>query len=364
MAHDGQGESLHVFERGIEATVQDGTGLGSGDQVQAGPRSATPGDEVLDEAGCVFLAGTGGPDKRCNILEDVVGYRNPGDEILEREDVLPANHFLEGATTTAGHAAHDVDFLLLGGIVHVDLEHEAVKLRFRQGIGAFLFEGVLGSQYEERGLESEVFAPSRNHLFLHGLKEGRLGLGRGAVDFVRQHDVGEDRSLAEHEPALPGFRVVLEEFTTRDVGRHEVRGELDPLEGEGKRFGDGADQKGFSQSGNSFQESVSAGKDGNEDLVDDLVHPHDALAQFVHDRVAGIIEFLDCGYVVDFTILIGFDDRFFCSCRQFFRGCYITGTFRRFLLLGCFFGHGLPSGELRCIVVPGGDSWASAFGAG
>ena len=51
VAHDGQGESLYVFERGIEATVQDGTGLGSGDQVQAGSRSATPGDEVLDEAG-------------------------------------------------------------------------------------------------------------------------------------------------------------------------------------------------------------------------------------------------------------------------------------------------------------------------
>ena len=87
VAHDGQGQSLHVFERGIEPTVQDGTGLGSGDQVQAGARSATPGDEVLDEAGCVFLAGTGGPDERGNILEDVVGYRNPGDEILEREDI-------------------------------------------------------------------------------------------------------------------------------------------------------------------------------------------------------------------------------------------------------------------------------------
>ena len=43
VAHHGQGESLHVLERGVEATAQDGTGLGSGDQVQAGPWTSTPG---------------------------------------------------------------------------------------------------------------------------------------------------------------------------------------------------------------------------------------------------------------------------------------------------------------------------------
>ena len=35
--------------------------------------------------------------------------------------------------------------------------------------------------------------------FVHGLQQGALGLGGGPVDLIDQHDLGEDRTLAEFE---------------------------------------------------------------------------------------------------------------------------------------------------------------------
>jgi hypothetical protein len=40
--------------------------------------------------------------------------------------------------------------------------------------------------------------------FLHGLQEGGLGLGRGAVDLVGEQQVGEDRALLEGELGVAG----------------------------------------------------------------------------------------------------------------------------------------------------------------
>jgi hypothetical protein len=65
------------------------------------------------------------------------------------------------------------------------------------------------------------------HLGLvHGLEETRLGLGRGAVDLVGEHDIREDRTGLEHELVLVG----LVDRHAEDVGRQHVRRELDPLE--------------------------------------------------------------------------------------------------------------------------------------
>ena len=46
----------------------------------------------------------------------------------------------------------------------------------------------------------------RDLVFLHGLEQGGLGFGRGAVDFVGQHDVGKDRPADKAEVPLPVAR--------------------------------------------------------------------------------------------------------------------------------------------------------------
>ena len=68
-----------------------------------------------------------------------------------------------------------------------------------EGVGAFLLDGVLGRQHEEGRVEVVGMARRRDVPLLHRLEERGLGLGRRPVDLVRQHDIGEDRTLHEAE---------------------------------------------------------------------------------------------------------------------------------------------------------------------
>ena len=58
---------------------------------------------------------------------------------------------------------------------------------------------------------------------LHGLKERRLGLGRGPIDLVGQEKGGEDG--ASHQGEIPSLEI--KDVGARDVSRHEVGRELD-----------------------------------------------------------------------------------------------------------------------------------------
>ncbi len=90
----------------------------------------------------------------------------------------------------------------------MSLKKKRSKLRFGQRIGALLVNRVLRGHDEERLGQLADFAAGRDAFFLHGFEHGRLRLGRGAVDFVRQDQVGENRARAGTEtragrPALP-----------------------------------------------------------------------------------------------------------------------------------------------------------------
>ena len=47
-------------------------------------------------------------------------------------------------------SSHNLDFFCLGGVAHIDGEHEAIQLRFRQGVGAFVLDWVLCCDHHER----------------------------------------------------------------------------------------------------------------------------------------------------------------------------------------------------------------------
>ena len=71
----------------------------------------------------------------------------------------------------------------------------------------------------------------RGHLvFLHGLQQRRLGLGRCSVDLVGQHHIGENRSLHEAERAAAGGEIFLDDLGAGDVAGHEIGRELHPIE--------------------------------------------------------------------------------------------------------------------------------------
>ena len=108
-----------------------------------------------------------------------------------------------------GRHLDDAELFLFLGIIDEDVEHEAVLLRFGQRIGAFLLDGVLRGQHEERIGQRVARAADGDLAFLHRFEQGGLRLGRRAVDLVGQNDVGEQRAVQELEqragrsPCLP-----------------------------------------------------------------------------------------------------------------------------------------------------------------
>lgn len=103
---------------------------------------------------------------------------------------------------------------------------------------------------------------------LHGLQQGGLGLGGGAVDFIRQHDVGEDRAFLEDEGFCPVH--FLEDGSARDVPGQQVRRELDAARRERQRPGEPLDQFRLAQAGQPFQQDVAARQHADEDEFNEV----------------------------------------------------------------------------------------------
>ena len=122
----------------------------------------------------------------------------------------------------AAHHFQHLELFIAAGVIHNHLEEEAVQLGFRQLVGAFLLDGVLRGQHEE-GIGQGIAALAQGHLaLLHGFQQGALHLGRCAVDFVCQNQVGKHRALLGRELAL--LRVI--NHGAQQVGGQQVRREL------------------------------------------------------------------------------------------------------------------------------------------
>jgi hypothetical protein len=93
-----------------------------------------------------------------------------------------------------------------------------------------------------------------------------LGLGRGAVDLVADHDVGEHPAGAELE--LAG--VLVEDRDAGDVGGQQVRRELDPSHGRVDAAGQRLAQLGLADAGDVLDEQVALGEQHDQGCVDDV----------------------------------------------------------------------------------------------
>jgi len=119
-------------------------------------------------------------------------------------------------------------------------------------------------------------------MLLHGLEERRLRLGRRAVDFVGQHHVREDRSRLELEERA-AVRVFLHDVRADDVGRHQVRRELNARELQVQDVGERVHEAGLADAGNAFEEHMAAGQQRRDRARHDFLVADDALSDFVRD---------------------------------------------------------------------------------
>jgi len=111
------------------------------------------------------------------------------------QDVCAGQHAGRREPVAARRARHDAHLVVFGQVRDDDVEHEAIELRFRQRVGSFELDRILGRQHEERPVEGIRAAGRRHVIFLHRLEQRRLRLGRCAVDLVGQNDLRKNRDI-------------------------------------------------------------------------------------------------------------------------------------------------------------------------
>jgi hypothetical protein len=112
-----------------------------------------------------------------------------------------------------------------------------------------------------------ALAPDRDLTLLHRLEKRALHFRRGAVDLVREEEVREDRTERGLELAV----LLVVDARANEVGGHEVRGELDPLEVALDRARDRLDREGLGQPRNALDQKVAAREQPDEDPLEHVV---------------------------------------------------------------------------------------------
>ncbi len=108
----------------------------------------------------------------------------------------------------------------------------------------------------------------------HGFQQSALRPRRGPIDFVGQHDIGEDRPGVEGE--LPRFRAI--DAAAGNVAGQQVGRELDAAELAGQTAGDGLADERLADARHVLQQDMFAGQQGHDGKPDDFALPQDDAA--------------------------------------------------------------------------------------
>ena len=142
-------------------------------------------------------AGLRGHDQVNGEILHVRGDQNFAAGGAQLQNRFAVHHLFERGLVAMNGALDDAVQILARRIGHQDLHQEAVELGFGQRIGAFHLDGILRGHHEERQFELMRGGAAGDGALLHGFEQRGLRLGRGAVDFIGQHQVGEDGARLE-----------------------------------------------------------------------------------------------------------------------------------------------------------------------
>ena len=198
---------------------------GAVDEVDRAARAGAVGDVGLEVGRAPVAEPAGGLDEADGVADQAGVDVDLVDGLLQAKEPGSVEDL---ARRGGGRQRPGDDLRLIGGVrvVEEDLEHEPVDLGLGQRVGALRLDRVLGGQDEERRRDLEGVVADRDLVLLHDLEQRGLDLGRRAVDLVGEEEVGEHRALLDIERA----EVRPVDARADEVGRHEVRGELDALE--------------------------------------------------------------------------------------------------------------------------------------
>jgi hypothetical protein len=157
-------------------------------------------------------------------------------------------------------------------------------------------------------------------VLLHRLEQRRLRLRRGAVDFVCEDHLREDRPGVELEAA----RFALVDRHADDVGGQHVARELDALELQAQRAGEHVRERGLANAGQVFDQQVAAREQaGEREAHLSFLAEDDAAGRVDHalDRAAREVLRLKFGLQQHATIVLD-------ALRSFSHDCGIYHTRR------------------------------------
>ena len=126
-------------------------------------------------------------------------------------------------------------------------------------------------------------------MLLHRFEQRGLRLRRRAVDFVRQHDVREDRPGREHHLPASRGRVFLDEVRAGDVRRHQVGRELDTRELQVEHARHRVNEQRLRQTRCTDDQAVATDEQRVQHLRDHLVLTDDDLFQLGDDLLTARI---------------------------------------------------------------------------
>ena len=127
-----------------------------------------------------------------------------------------------------------------------------------------MLDGILRGDDEKRLRQRERLAVDGDLRFVHGFKERGLRARRGAVDFVSEDYVGENRAGAKFKFAR--FRIV--NAHAENIAGEQVRRELDALKAAMKRLCERLRESGLADAWNVFDKQMAAREQGDERKLD------------------------------------------------------------------------------------------------
>ena len=128
--------------------------------------------------------------------------------------------------------------------------------------------------------------------FLHHLEERRLHLRRGSVDLVREQEVAEDGPDLDVELGAVG----PVDAGADEIGRHEVRRELDAMEGAAEDGRGRLDGQRLRETRDSLEEKVPARQQRDERALEEDVLACDHASDLVHRLLDRAVDSVAVGY--------------------------------------------------------------------
>ena len=287
-----QRDCTNVVGGNVNAVVQQCANLGAQNQRLSPAGTGAIADILFREVVRRRLVGMRRQNEPNRVLLHRPRDRDRQHGVAHVENLLAGEHLLRLGFGQDGRPIEDRVHARDRWVVDAQLHEEAIQLGFGKGIGPFHLQGVLRRQNEKRQFQVVRFLADGDRLFLHCFQKSGLSLRCGPVDLVSQNHVAEDGTGLEFQVALAVIDF-LDDVRPRDVGRHQIRCELNSRELQVQCAAQGLNELGLAQAWNAFQQDVPAREQSHQDAVNDGFGPDDHLGHFVLDDVELLSERFD-----------------------------------------------------------------------